>query len=99
MVVRCHALPTAVPILKKLAFDLMTVPALLTKCRPKQRILLNDSCHLCDLRWKRSSLVPGIRASGRAGRDRGVLVDGRDKAGHDVSGTLAFILFSSGTRH
>ena len=44
-------------------------------------------------------LFPGIRASGRAGRDRGVLVDGRDKPGHAVSGTFAFILFSSGTRH
>ena len=40
-----------------------------------------------------------FRASRRTGQDRGALVDGRDKPGHDVKGTLVLFVMSSGTRH
>ena len=82
---RCQTLPTADPILKNSAFDLMTDLRLWLPRHQFKGSFFNDSSELRDSTTTCSGLVPGISLS-QTRRTLGERVDGRDKPGHDVLG-------------
>ena len=99
MVVGCHTLPIAVPVLKKSAFGLMTDPPSLASTSEQVIVLFFYYNALWETRRKSSGFVPGIRVSTFfclvTTRQ---LVDGRNKPGHDERGMLVVFIFTSRTR-
>ena len=81
MVIRCHTLSIAVPVLKNIAFGLMTETAYSGFSSSGKHPFFRYFSALWDRQRIYPGLVPGIRASPSARRRRGV--DGRNKSGHD----------------
>ena len=66
MEIRCHTLPTAVPILKKFAFDLMTDPRIWLPHHRRNKLFFNYYNKLRDSTATCSGFVPGSRTTGTA---------------------------------